>query len=92
MARGGFLAFCDATSNRYGLQRDIVGLKLLKLIDTACRAGMFVEKTLGDGQKIDLAVAIPADADIIRFYKAEVLTGLLSLLFQLGVHARNHYC
>lgn len=89
--RSGVLALRDATSEDFGFQGDIVGLTLLELIRAAYRAGMLAEKILGDELNTEFAVLIPAGADTVHLYKAEIVTGLFALLFQLGLHACDNY-
>lgn len=75
----------DATSELHGFQGDIIGLSLIELIRASYRAGYMVENIIGlrlrdelerydwTGQELDF-----------RIYKAEIVTGLFSVLLQLG--------
>lgn len=74
-----------AMSDAHGFQGDIVGLSLIELIRASYRAGYLTEKILGK----DLQGEIKrndwtTDCRHLRLFKAEIVTGLFSILSQLG--------
>lgn len=87
----GVLALRDATSNTFGFQGDIIGLTLLELVRAAYHAGLLAEQVMGEELKAELAIAVPAAGTSVQLYKAEIVTGLFALLYQLGLCDCDEY-
>lgn len=80
----------DATSGEYGAQGDIIGLTIMELIRAAYRSGFLAEQILGQGLGTELDT-IDESGGTLRLYKAEIVTGLFSVLYQLGQHDSDDY-
>ncbi|CAN8066542.1 unnamed protein product [Agarophyton chilense] len=83
IVRDGVFALQEATSSAHGFQGDIVGLSLIELVRTSYRSGYVAEQILGKALEMELSRQHVEDVDA-RIYKAEVATGLFSILQQLG--------
>lgn len=82
--RDGIYALQNATSAQHGFQGDIIGLTLIELIRTAYRAGYVTEQIMGEDLQAELNRTDWAGHHDARLYKAEIVTGLCSILLQIG--------
>lgn len=80
----------DATSREHGFQGDIIGLTLIELIRAAYRAGYIAEQILGKALEVELNKFDESDSGL-RLYQAEIVTGLFSILYQVGQHNSEEY-
>lgn len=79
----------DATSEQHGFQGDLIGLSLIELIRSAYRAGYVVEQVLGKALHAEL-LRENYNGDV-RLYKGEIVSGLYSILNQLGLGNSDTY-
>lgn len=90
LVRKGVFELQEATSKEHGFQGDIVGLSLIELIRASYRAGYLVETIIGEGLKVELKRHDWTNEKLdFRLHKAEIVTGLFSILLQLGMD-NNH--
>lgn len=83
--RNGVFELKDATSNDAVFQGDTIGLTLIELIRASYRAGYVVEKILGKDFQEEVKRHDWTDRMLqLRLFKAEIVTGLFSVLLQLG--------
>lgn len=86
LVRKGVFELQDATSDEHGFQGDIVGLSLIELIRASYRAGHLAETIIGEGLEMELKRHDWTNEKLdFRLYKAEIVTGLFSILLQLGM-------
>lgn len=75
----------DASSEEHGFQGDIVGLSLIELIRAAYRSGYLTEQIIGKDLRMELKRNDwTGKSRTLRIYKAEIVSGLFSILVQLG--------
>lgn len=90
VVRQGVFALQEATSKEYGFQGDIVGLSLIELIRASYRSGYMAEQLLGKSLQSELKHH-DYETDGLQIYKAEIVTGLFSILLQLGQEDNEEY-
>ena len=87
--RHAVFALQDATSDEHGFQGDTVGLTLIDLIRSSYRAGYLAEHILGSDLTNELARHDLSGT--VHLYQAEVVTGLFSILTELGLTDNEDY-
>lgn len=82
----------NASSDEHGFQGDIVGLSLIELIRAAYRSGYLAEQILGRELQLEMKRNDwTGQTKVLRIYKAEIVTGLFSILVQLGQDERESF-
>lgn len=85
IVRKGVFELQDAVSDAHGFQGYIVGLSLIELIRASYRAGYLAERILGKELQSEIKRNDwSTDCRDLRLFKAEIVTGLFSILLQLG--------
>lgn len=84
--RSGVFDLQEATCDGHEFQGDIVGLTLLELIRASYRAGYIAEQILTTTLQEEIERIAPNLPGKMSLYKAEIVTGLFSVLRELGQH------
>lgn len=85
LVKSGVYQLKDAISDSQEFQGDLVGLSLIEIIRASYRAGYLAEKILGSDLEKELERNDWSfEHRSLRLYKAEIVTGLFSILLQLG--------
>lgn len=80
----------EATSKDHGFQGDSVGFSLLEIIRVAYRTGFLTEEIMGNELQSELRTNDYTGGNL-RLYKAEIVTGLFSILTKLGQHNQEDF-